>query len=469
MELALSSARFFQSSRLPDLGVRHLEGRKFGGSVHSFHGILRGDRIGSKILSAGAQGCCEHSFPKTCLDGKLSLQAGFSQRDSCLASFYGRGSSPKSGRRRGQHLCRNGFVGALDANAEGGEEGLGNSLVGADELQDWEKKVEKFGEVLSSAFPLWVGLACAYALVFPNTTLWLNGPITFWLLTVTMLGMGMTLTPEDFKGALAMPQELFVGVLLQYTVMPSAGFLVSRLLKLSPEFAAGLILVACCPGGTASNIVTYLARGNVALSVLMTAASTFLAVVMTPVLTAKLVGQYVNVDAAGLFASTVQVVLIPVIGGAILNYFFHKSVKKISLVSPSIAVVIVALICAGAVGRSAGAILSSGGPVVVAVLALHLIGFSWGYILARLLRIDESSARTISIEVGMQNSVLGVVLAGQHFSSPLTAVPCAVSSVCHSLIGSTLAGIWRHRPTGAIDITGAGEGTALGSSSSPTM
>ncbi|KAK6157494.1 hypothetical protein DH2020_011742 [Rehmannia glutinosa] len=255
--------------------------------------------------------------------------------------------------------------------------------------------------------------------------------------------MGMTLTFDDLRGALSMPKELFTGFVLQYSVMSLSGYFVSKLLSLPSYYAAGLILVGCCPGGTASNIVTYIARGNVALSVLMTAASTLSAVVMTPFLTAKLAGQYVAVDAAGLFMSTLQVVLLPVLVGAFLNQYFQSLVKIVSPLMPPIAVATVAVLCGNAIAQSSSAILMSGKQVVLAVALLHTCGFFLGYVLSRMLGIDVSSSRTISIEVGMQNSVLGVVLASQHFGDPLTAVPCAVSSVCHSIFGSALAGIWR--------------------------
>ncbi|KAF6175074.1 hypothetical protein GIB67_038987 [Kingdonia uniflora] len=225
--------------------------------------------------------------------------------------------------------------------------------------------------------------------------------------------------------------------------MPLSGLFVSKLLNLPSHYAAGLILVACCPGGTASNIVTYIARGNVALSVLMTAASTLSAVVMTPFLTAKLAGQFVAVDAAGLLISTLQVVLLPVLMGALLNQYCQSLVKVVSPLMPPIAVGTVAVLCGNAIAQNASAILMSGRQVVLAACLLHAAGFFFGYVLSRMLGIDVSSSRTISIEVGMQNSVLGVVLAGQHFGNPLTAVPCAVSSVCHSIFGSILAGIWR--------------------------
>ncbi|KAE8703337.1 putative sodium/metabolite cotransporter BASS1 [Hibiscus syriacus] len=234
-----------------------------------------------------------------------------------------------------------------------------------------------------------------------------------------MLVMGMTLTLDDLRGALAMPKDLIFGFVLQYSVIPLFGYFVSKLLNLPSHYTAGSILVGCCPGGklivTLNLMILLSPRGNVTLSVLMTAASTLSAVIMTPFLTAKLAGQYVAVDAVGLLVSTLQVVLLPVLGGAFLNQYFHGLVKFVSPLMPTIAVGTVAL--------------------------LHASGFSFGYILSRALRLDVASSQTISIEVGMQNSVLGVVLATQHFQNPLAAVPCAVSSVCHSIFGSVLAGI----------------------------
>lgn len=308
------------------------------------------------------------------------------------------------------------------------------------------RKVEAFGETLSAAFPLWVVAAAVAAMVKPAAFNWLQGPVQMVGLAITMLGMGITMTFDDLKGAMAMPKELLAGVLLQYTVMPTAGALISRMLHLPPNYAAGLILVACCPGGTASNVVTYLARGNVALSVLMTAASTFLAIVMTPILTSKLVGRYIAVDAGSLFFSTLQVVMIPVTVGVLLAHFCPGFVKRVKPLAPSVAVIFVALVCGSAISQSASTILQSGGQVITAVICLHVAGFLFGYLLARVLGLEEENSRTISIEVGMQNSVLGVVLANRHFASPLVAVPCAVSSACHSIVGSALARFWRSRP-----------------------
>ncbi|KAJ8755697.1 hypothetical protein K2173_022650 [Erythroxylum novogranatense] len=347
--------------------------------------------------------------------------------------------------------------------------GISSNDLNADTKGSFRRWVEVISEALSTAFPVWVFLGCLLGLVKPNAFEWVTPKWTVLGIALTMLGMGMTLTLDDLSDAFAMPKELLSGFLLQYSVMPISGFLVSKLLNLPSYYAAGLILVACCPGGTASNIVTYIARGNVALSVLMTAASTLAAVVMTPLLTAKLAGQYVAVDAKGLLTSTmqvifrplpflvgnsffgyifispkiIQVVLLPVLAGAFLNQYFHKLVKVVSPLMPPIAVGTVAVLCGNAIAQSADAILLSSQQVLLATSLLHASGFFFGYVFSRILGLDVASSRTISIEVGMQNSVLGVVLATQHFGNPLTAVPCAVSSVCHSIFGSLLAGIWR--------------------------
>lgn len=355
--------------------------------------------------------------------------------------------APKFGySRRGTACCAlqgedgDGFV------ANGGAEHARDVVVDGESSQGLGKKIETFGEALSSGFPIWVAAACVAGMVKPAAFTWIQGQVQIVGLSITMLGMGMTMSLDDLKGALAMPKELVAGVLLQYTVMPAAGAVISRLLNLPANYAAGLILVACCPGGTASNVVTYLARGNVALSVLMTAASTFLAIVMTPLLTSKLVGQYVAVDAGSLFFSTLQVVLLPVTVGVLMAHYLPGLVRRVSPLAPSVAVVTVAAICAGAISQSASTIRQSGGQVLAAVVALHTAGFLFGYLLSRILGCEEATSRTISIEVGMQNSVLGVVLASKHFGSPLVAVPCAVSSVCHSIIGSALARYWRSQP-----------------------
>ncbi|XP_058773579.1 probable sodium/metabolite cotransporter BASS1, chloroplastic [Vicia villosa] len=321
--------------------------------------------------------------------------------------------------------------------------GISSNGFSGDKRRSVGEWIEVGSEAISTAFPLWVTIGCVLGLVRPSSFNWVTPKLCTVGLSVIMLGMGMTLTLDDLRSAFCMPKEVLSGFFLQYSVMPISAFLVSKLLNLPSHYAAGLILVGCCPGGTASNIVTYLARGNVALSVIMTAASTLSAVIMTPFLTAKLAGKYVAVDATGLLMSTLQVVLLPVLTGAFLVQYFQPFVKLISPLMPPMAVATAAMLSGNAIAQSSSSILMSSGQVILASCLLHASGFFFGYILARMLGLDVTSSRTISIEVGMQNAALGVVLATKHFGDPLTTVPCAVSSVFHSIFGSILAGIWR--------------------------
>jgi BASS family bile acid:Na+ symporter len=298
---------------------------------------------------------------------------------------------------------------------------------------------------MTQAFPLWVVLGGFLALIEPRWFTWFTGPWIVWGLAVIMLGMGVTLTIDDFRRVARMPKPVAVGLSLQYTVMPALGWAVGWVFQLDTAFAVGLILVACCPGGTASNVVTFIARADVCLSVVMTAFSTLAAVVMTPLLTAWLAGTRVAVDASGLFLSTLQVVIVPVALGVAINRYLPGVARRVQPVSPLVSVLAIALICASIIGQSADAIRASAAPLLGAVLTLHVVGFGLGYALTRALGYAARTARTVSIDVGMQNSGLGVVLARRHFADPLTAVPCAISSVFHSVIGSMCAGWWRWR------------------------
>lgn len=296
---------------------------------------------------------------------------------------------------------------------------------------------------LTNAFPLWVLGGAGFALAHPPLFTWFSGPFIPIGLGVIMLGMGLTLRLEDFTNVFRYPFWVFLGVFLQYTVMPFLGWSIATLYGLPTPFAVGLMLVANCPGGTASNVVTYLARGNVPLSVTMTAVSTLIAVVMTPLLTLWLAGSKVEVNSWGLFWSTVQVVIFPIALGILMNRILPKATETLAAFSPFVAVIFITLIVASIVGGARAEIMRSGAILILAVFSLHAGGFLIGYLLSRLLIRLEIPARTISIEVGMQNSGLGVVLARQNFAHPLVAVPSAISSVFHSLIGSLLAAVWR--------------------------
>lgn len=303
--------------------------------------------------------------------------------------------------------------------------------------------------LLSAAnwFPAWVLAATALALWHPPLFSWFGGPWIVGGLALVMLGMGLTLDVADFAAVGKMPRAIALGFAAQYTIMPLLGWAVARALQLPPAFAVGLILVACCPGGTASNVVAFLARANVALSVVMTAFSTLAAVVMTPWLTGWLAGAYVPVDAWGIFLTTAQVVLAPVLLGLFLHHRAPGFTAAVLPAGPILSVLVISLIVGSIVAQNAAAIFEHGAVLLLAVTLLHGGGFGLGYALARVLGYDRLVARTLSIEVGMQNSGLGAVLARTRFAAePLTAVPSALSSVCHSLLGSLLAGWWRLRP-----------------------
>jgi BASS family bile acid:Na+ symporter len=299
---------------------------------------------------------------------------------------------------------------------------------------------------LTNLFPLWVLLGSALALIYPAAFTWFAGDLIVWGLAVIMLGMGITLGVEDFRRVLETPRPILLGVVGQFTIMPLLGWAIAHALALDPPLAVGLILVACCPGGTASNVVTHIARANLALSVLMTMCSTMGAIVFTPLLTGLLAGTYVDVDEWALFTSTLQVVLLPVLIGVFLNQRVPALVRIVLPVAPVVAVAVIVLICASIIGSNGADLLASGPALLLAVTLLHAGGFGFGYLLARVCGYDEAVRRTASIEVGMQNSGLGAVLATRHFANPLTALPSAISATMHSVIGSVLAVHWRRDP-----------------------
>lgn len=302
---------------------------------------------------------------------------------------------------------------------------------------------------LANLFPLWVLSASGLALFFPHWFSWFNGQMIVLGLAVIMIGMGITLSFDDFRRVAQMPRQVMIGVIAQFAIMPALGWAIARGMALEPQLTVGLILVACCPGGTASNVVSYIARADVALSVLMTMCSTFAAVVMTPLLTKWLAGAYVPVDAWSLFTGTLQVVVLPVAIGVLLNRYTPRVVNFVLPVAPLVSVIFIALICASIIGSNASTVRDSALQLFTAVALLHTGGFALGYVMAKLLKLPEVSCRTVSIEVGMQNSGLGAVLARGSFPQmALAPVPSAISASFHSIIGSMLAAWWRLHPPG---------------------
>lgn len=303
----------------------------------------------------------------------------------------------------------------------------------------------------SEWFPLWIVIGCAWAWLHPAAWTWFEP----WIprgLGVIMLGMGLTLRKADFRAVLQQPKWIVVGVVLQFLIMPFAAVLCSKVFSLPKELALGLILVGCCPGGTASNVICYLARANVALSVLLTMCSTFVAVLLTPLLTQWLAGQLMPVDAWVLFRSMIETVLIPLLLGIAINSLLDRSRFRaqahawIGVLGPLVSVVLIVLVVASIVAGRRTEIASAGPWLFVAVFSMHAIGFGLGYVLSRLCGGGRDVCRTVSVEVGMQNSGLGASLAKTHFAHLVMApVPAAISAVFHSLIGSFLAWWWNRR------------------------
>lgn len=295
------------------------------------------------------------------------------------------------------------------------------------------------------AFPGLIGVGAILACLRPRLFAWfIEGGLVAPSLSLIMLAMGLSLELRDFRLVLHRPLVVLLGVGLQFTIMPALGFLVGSLLSLPPPFAAGLVLVCCCPGGTASNVIAYLARADVALSVTMTAVSTLLAALLTPFLTTLLVGSRVAIDSWGLYAATFKVVLIPVGLGILARRMAPRTVERMAPAFPALAVILIVLIVSGVVAVQREAVLMAGGVLLLAVVLTHGLAFALAYLAARVFW-GPLVARTISIEVGMQNSGLGVVLARSCFADPLVAVTPAISAVVHCIYGSALAATWGRR------------------------
>lgn len=291
-----------------------------------------------------------------------------------------------------------------------------------------------------TVFPLIVLAAFACGFFASDTVAPYTSHVSL-VLGVIMFGMGLTLTPPDFSYILKHPLPVFIGVVAQFLIMPLLAIGLATLFRLPPELAIGVVLVGCAPGGTSSNVITYLARGDVALSVTMTSISTLLASVLTPLLTLWLAGQFLPVSAGDMAISIIKMVLIPVIAGLIVRLCLP--VDRLLPVLPWISVFGIAYVVVAVVSKSADA-LTHAGLTIFAVVFLHNgLGYLLGYITARLTGGDRVIARTTSVEVGMQNSGLAATLATTYFS-PLAALPAAVFSVWHNISGGVLAFIFRH-------------------------
>ena len=273
-------------------------------------------------------------------------------------------------------------------------------------------------------------------------------PAIIPLLGIVMFAMGMTLSIKDFKRVMKSPRVIGLGLLLQYGLMPLLAFIIGMILALPMALLAGLVLVGTCPGGTASNVICYLGRGDVALSITLTAISTLLAVFLTPVLTWLYIGQEVPVPIINMMLTVFKIIILPVTLGVIVNRYFGQYLIQVKQFLPVISVIAIVFIIAIIVALNAHQISQLAFPVIIAVLLHNGLGLVSGYTIAKFLGYDEKICRTLAIEVGMQNSGLGVALATKYFT-PIAALPGAFFSIWHNVSGSVLAAYWTRKSQNA--------------------
>ncbi|WP_294567150.1 bile acid:sodium symporter family protein [uncultured Succinatimonas sp.] len=298
----------------------------------------------------------------------------------------------------------------------------------------------KLSAFFGKTFALWVIIFACIAYNAPSYFTFL-APYISILLGIVMFGMGLTLRAKDFSEVFTRPLEVIIGILGQFIIMPLTAWGLCKILGLSDEIAVGVILVGCCPGGTASNVMTYLGKGDVPLSVTVSSCTTVLAPIVTPALIYLFANQWVEVDPYGMFMSIVNIVILPIVAGVIINSFFGKFVRNVVVALPLISVFAIVAIVIAVVAVSQQKIAETG-LIIFAVVVLHNgLGLALGYFLAKVCGMSVAKRKAISMEVGMQNSGLGVALAMAHFS-PLSAVPSAIFSVWHNISGPILATIY---------------------------
>lgn len=299
------------------------------------------------------------------------------------------------------------------------------------------QSLEKLSTFVSRNMALFVVIVAAVALMIPSSFKWVVSQVTL-LLGVVMFGMGMTLKAEDFKEILRRPRDVLSGLMAQFTIMPLLAYGLATIFQLPAELAAGVILVGTCPGGTASNVMTYLARGDLALSISMTMAATVLAPIVTPLLTWLLAGAWVEVSFAAMMLSIVKVVIAPIVAGIIINQMFSSTVERVVKVLPLVSIVAILLILGGVVSVNSTRILETGLLLMLIVILHNLCGYGLGFIAAKIFNMNLAKTKAVVIEVGMQNSGLAVSLAMSHFGAA-AAIPGALFSVWHNISGSIAA------------------------------
>ncbi len=303
--------------------------------------------------------------------------------------------------------------------------------------------IEKLSGLVGKYMAAIVLVVAALALFMPETLIWIKTKWITTLLMIVMFGMGLTLSPEDFAIVFKRPKDVILGCIAQFAVMPFLAFALGKAFALEDALLVGVILVGTCPGGTASNVMTYLAKGDVALSVGMTSVSTLLAPVLTPALTYLLLRETISVDTMAMFISIVKVVILPIAAGFVINKFFHETTQKAVKALPLVSVVAIVMIVASVVAANSAKIMSTGLIVFTVVILHNVLGYALGYMIAGFVKAPLSKKKAIAIEVGMQNSGLAASLAATSFPNlALATVPGAIFSVWHNISGAILANIF---------------------------
>ena len=303
--------------------------------------------------------------------------------------------------------------------------------------------IEKISNFFGKFMAVIVLAVTILALFVPSSSLWIKTTWINWLLMLVMFGMGLTLKPSDFAVVFTRPKDVIIGCLAQFTIMPLLAFALGKIFGLETALLAGVVLVGTCPGGTSSNVITYLSKGDVPLSVGMTSINTLLAPVLTPAITYLLLKTSVEVNVISMFISIVKVVIVPITLGFIINKFFGKFTQKIVVLLPCISVVAICLIVACVVSHNSAKILSTGAVIFAVVILHNILGYACGFGLGKALRLNAAKTKALSVEIGMQNSGLATSLAGTAFQGlAMATVPGAIFSVWHNISGAILANIY---------------------------
>ena len=303
--------------------------------------------------------------------------------------------------------------------------------------------MKKLCHYISQYMGVMVLVAAVVSLCWPASFAWIDTGVISPTLGVIMFGMGLTLSAKDLRVVLSRPKDILIGCLAQYTVMPLLAWLLTWIFALPKDLALGIILVGCCPGGTASNVITYLAKGDLALSVGMTATSTLIAPILTPLLVWLMAGTLVEVDTIGMLLSIVYVVIAPIVIGLLCQQLLPRMTKRLVPYLPALSSLAICLVVVIVVSHNADRLLMGGLLLVLLVMAHNICGLGIGYVIGQVLSLSEPKKRAISIEVGMQNSGLATSLAALHFAVyPLAAIPGAIFSVWHNISGALVARLY---------------------------